>query len=82
MAEKVISCLKNALKLAYMHLHFQNVFRGYILEPCVIMGKWWDGREVGGRRIKEKEREGKGGQEGGSCVPNNFSFRCAAPEFA
>jgi hypothetical protein len=57
---------KNALKRTYMHLQFQNFFWGLYPGPSL-------------------KREGMGqvwgGREGGrSCVPNDFSFRCAAPD--
>jgi hypothetical protein len=62
-AQRVVSCLKNAQKLTYMHLQFQKYFRGYIPGPSLKWGGVGMGWEEG---------------RGGSCVPNDFSFRCAA----
>jgi hypothetical protein len=41
------------------------------------MGMRWNGAGGGGGRAKGKKGEGEGG---GSCMPNDFSFRCGAPE--
>jgi hypothetical protein len=66
---------------AKSHLHafaISKIFLGIIRRSGRIpvkMGRGGIGREVadeGGRRRKEKRR----GE--GSCVPNDFSFRCAA----
>jgi hypothetical protein len=60
---------QNAQKLTYMHLQFQKFFPGDYTPTPVKTGSDVMGREIEGE-------EGKGGE---SCVPNDFSFRCAAP---
>jgi hypothetical protein len=57
-AQKVVSCLKNAQKLAYMHLQFQKNFRGYTPGAPLKWGKGDMRREVG------EGGEGDGGGRG------------------
>jgi hypothetical protein len=68
-AQRVVSCLNNARKLANMHLKFQKYVRGLYPGPSLKWGRGGMGWEGGGGRERK-----------GTCVPNDFSFRCAAPD--
>jgi hypothetical protein len=57
-AQRVVSCLKNALKLTYMHLQFQN-FSGVIPRTPLKRGRGGMGRGLGGRGGEGKGRREK-----------------------
>jgi hypothetical protein len=71
-AKRVVSCLKNAQNLAYMHVQFKKFFPVYIARTPLKSRRDGMGRE---REGQGKEGKGEGGR---SCVPNDFSFPCAA----
>jgi hypothetical protein len=58
-AQRVVSCLKNAQKLIYMHLQFQKYFRGLYAGPPLKWGGWDGAGGVGGKG-KEGKGEGRG----------------------
>jgi hypothetical protein len=75
---RVVSCLKNAQKLAYMHLQFQKYFRELYLRTPVKMGRVGSGGKWGLEGEEEKGlpricSEGMG-RRGGSCVSNDEIF--------
>jgi hypothetical protein len=65
------------LKCAKTHLHalaISKIFPGIIHRIPIKMGEGGIGREMW-----DEEGRGTKGKGRGSCVPNDFSFSCAAP---
>jgi hypothetical protein len=77
-AQKVVSCLKKGAKTCLHASVISKIFPGLYPRTHVETGVV-DEVGGGGGRGNGKDGKGEGGRK--SCMPNDFLFRCAAPDY-